>query len=421
VSTHPWTDSRLRGLALGAFWTSVLLFLATDVVHVLIAVEQHRSLLFTDGELGVLPFSLVIFTFPAVGVLLTRRDPTNAVGWLLLGVGLCWAVRGFWFDGYLRWAVEVHPGSLPGAGVVGALTFPLWIPMVGLIGTFLILLFPDGALPSPRWRPLGRACAVVMLGLYVMSVVRPGPVQQAPVSDLRNPFALDALAPATPMLDTAVLLLPLCILGCASALVVRFRRSRGVERLQLKWLATAGAFFASGYLVLMGSGAWAALTDAGPPPQWFDVAVDLYFLSFALIPLAIGVAVSRHGLYEIDRLLSRTVGYAVVTGLLVATYAGLVTGVSRLTPSSSSLAVAGSTLAVAALFQPLRRRVQHTVDRRFNRARFDAEATVEEFSRRLRSEVDLEAVCDDLLGVVRHTVEPAAAGVWLRPRDGRTT
>lgn len=409
---------RLRTLALVAFWASGLLFVATDIVHVLIALELDQSLLFTNGELGFLPLSLVIFTFPVVGVLLTRRDPTNAVGWLLLGVGLCWAVRGFLFDGYLRWAIDIRPGSLPGAGLVGALSFPLWIPMVGLIGTFLILLFPDGALPSPRWRPLARGCAVVMVGLYVATVVRPGPVQQAPVDDLRNPLALDALAPVAPLLDGSVLLLPLCILGCAAGLVVRFRRSRGVERLQLKWLATAGAFFASGYLVLMGGSAWAALTDAGPPPQWFHVAADLYFLSFALIPAAIGVAVLRHGLYEIDRLVSRTVGYAVASGTLAVVYAALVTIIGRLVPSGGSVTVAASTLAVAALFQPLHKRVQDVVDRRFNRARFDAEHTVQEFSRRLRSEVELEAVCADLMRVVQSTVDPAAAGIWLLPRGG---
>ncbi len=408
----PWQ----RRLAVGVFGTAVCLILAGDVFQIMIARELGRSPLSTSD--GTLAYSVVLLTFPMVGLLLTRRQPSNAIGWLLLCIGLCWGIREFLFADYLTWTLSVRPGSLPGAGIVGALAFPLWVPQIGLMGTFLILLFPDGALPSPRWRWLGWACAVTMTGLYLVTVVRPGPVLEAPVDDLRNPLAIDALAPAVPVFDFAVTLLPLCILGCAVGLVIRFRRSEGVESLQLKWLAAAGSFVAAGYLVLILRGTYAQLTGLGPEPGWVEPVTQAFFVSFALIPISIGIAVLKHGLYEIDRLISRTVSYAVVTGTLVVVYVLLVTLVSRLTPSSSSVAVAASTLAVAAMFQPLRGRVQGAVDRRFNRSRYDAEDTVRLFSRRLRSEVDLAEVCADLLTVVQQTVEPAAAGIWLRPVSG---
>lgn len=409
----------LRRLAGAAFAACAALLVATDVLQVLIARELGGSSVLTNRQLGVLPSGFVLFVFPLVGFLLTRRQPSNAIGWLLLGVGLCWGIRDFFFDSYLRWTLTVHPRSLPLAEVVGGLTFPLWVPGIGLIGTFLILLFPDGSLPSPRWRPVAWVSAVTMAGLYLAGVVRPGPVQQAPVEDLRNPFGISALTAVRPALDALALLLPLCILACAVALVLRFRRSQGVERLQLKWLATAGALVAGGYLVLMFTSAYAQVTHAGPPPRWMGVVEDTYFVSLVLIPVAIGVAVLKHGLYEIDRLISRTVSYGVITGTLLAVYVGLVTAASRFTASGSSLTVAASTLAVAALFQPLRRRVQTTVDRRFNRSRYDASRTVESFSARLRDEVDLSTVRTDLLAVVRRTMEPAALGLWLRDR-GRT-
>ncbi|MBA3233602.1 MAG: hypothetical protein H0T17_06615 [Propionibacteriales bacterium] len=358
----------LRRLAGAAFAACVLLLVATDVLQILIADELGKSLIVTNGELGVPLFSLVLFTFPLVGFLLARRQPSNAIGWLLLGIGLCWGIRGCFFDGYLTWTLVVHPGSLPLPDLVGALTFPLWVPGIGLIGSFLVLLFPDGSLPSARWRPVAWISAAVIASLYLLGVVRPGPVEQAPVGDLDNPLGIHALAPILPALDALALLLPLCIVACAVALIVRFRRSVGVQRLQLKWLATAGAFVACGYLVVMFASAYAAVTHAGPAPGWFGFLVETYFLSLALIPVAIGVAVLKHGLYGIDRLISRTVSYAVITGTLLAVYVSLVTVATRFTPSSNSLSVAASTLAVAALFQPLRRRVQTVVDRRFNRA-----------------------------------------------------
>jgi hypothetical protein len=200
----------------------------------------------------------------------------------------------------------------------------------------------------------------------------------------------------------------LLILPMAAAVVgilLRLRSVSGVERQQLRWIASGAAMAISGVLVF-------PLAEVF---GWADAFVTLVFVvGFSCLPLSFTVAILRYRLYDLDRILSRTVTYAAVTGLLVAAYAALVTAASHLTPSSSSLSVAASTLAVAALFQPLRRRVQASVDRRFNRTRYDAARTVEQFRLRLRDEVELEAVRTDLLAVVRQTVQPEGAGLWLR-------
>jgi hypothetical protein len=415
TSTSTTEHSRLRRLAFLAFAVALLAWAATIIMQVLIAAAPQRLLAPEyDGPVSVLVFQTAFFSFSLVGFLLARRRPGNAIGWLLMGVGLCWGVRGFLFDSYLVWTTIVRPESLPGAAVVGALSFPLWGPAVGLMGTLLILLFPDGRVPSTRWRPLAWISGSCVIALYLTDLFMPGPVQQAPVADLQNPFGLTVLEPFVQAFDVLVLLLGVCMVGSAAGLVSRFHRSVGIERLQLKWLALAGVVVGCGYLLFTLASAYAALTHAGPIPSWLDVASSLLILAFVLIPLSIGAAVLRHGLYGIDRLISRTVSYLAITFTLLVVYVVLVTLVSQLTPNGNSLAVATSTLAVAALFQPLRRRVQERVDRRFNRSRFDAERTLTAYASRLRDQVDLDAVSSDLLSVVRETLQPTNAQLWLR-------
>ncbi|MDP9219722.1 MAG: hypothetical protein M3P23_04185, partial [Actinomycetota bacterium] len=328
-------DSWLRRLAAATFGAAVLLLLASVLLGVLIIIQDGSAL--STKSFGDAAFGVTVFAFPVVGFIIARRRPAHPIGWLLLGIGLCWGLWGFFFDSYLSWTLKVHPGSLPAAPVVGALSFPLWVPCVGLMGTFLILLFPDGRLPSPRWRPVAWASGGTMVGLYVIGLVHPGPVQQAPVADLHNPFALDVLQPIVPVTEALALALPLCVVACAVALVVRFRRSRGLERQQLKWLAGAGALVALSYLLLMVTSAFAHVTHPGPAPWWVDVASQAVVPSFALIPIAIGVAILKHGLYGIDRLISRSVSYAVITGTLLAIYFGLVTAAGSFMPKGNSL------------------------------------------------------------------------------------
>ena len=250
------------------------------------------------------------------------------------------------------------------------------------------------------------------MGLLVLSFVfGPGTLEGS--QQTANPLGIEAMGPVLSVMLAALPLLPLCMLACAVSLVLRFRRSRGIERQQVKWLASAAAFVASVYLLMMLASWWYAISDKESPP-WLETLGSFSVLTFVAIPVAICIAVLRYGLYGIDRLISRTLSYAVITGTLLGVYLLLVTTVSRIAPGSSSLAVAASTLTVAALFQPLRRRVQTVVDRKFNRARYDADQTVEAFTRTLREEVDLDAVRSDLIGVVRDTLEPARVGLWLR-------
>jgi hypothetical protein len=286
-----------------------------------------------------------------------------------------------------------------------------------MTGTFLILLYPDGHLPSPRWRPVAWLSAVTVGALTVVLLLSPGQLEAGPVPNVSNPLALEW---ARPVLEIALaILLPafaLCILASAAGLVWRFRGSRGVERQQLKWLATAGALVASLFVVSIIA---SILTStSGREPGWLTVLDHAGFLLFALLPISIGIAILRHGLYGIDVIINRALVYGSLTAVLAGAYLGsvlLLQLVLNPVTRQSELAVAGSTLAVAALFRPVRARIQGTVDRRFYRSRYDAARTLATFGRRLRYELDLDAVGADLRAAVHETVLPAHVSLWLRP------
>ncbi len=391
--------------------------LALSVVGVLTGVGLEAGLLHRTSVLGMLG-KLSFLAFPVAGLLIARRQPRNRIAWILLAVGAVIGV-GEASEPYADYGLN-HGGGLPAAAYVAAISGGLWVPAIGLLGTFLVLLFPDGRLPSPRWRPLARLSGVTIALAYATFTLAPGPLELND-SAVTNPLGIGLLEPALKWLFFALPVLPLCMLGCAAGLVVRFRRAAGVERLQLKWLAAAGSVVMSSYLGLtILSYPYDRVGGAGSP-LWLDVLQTAVVYLFVLIPISIAVAVLRYGLYGLDRLISRTLSYVVISGTLLLTYLTGVTTVSRLTPNDSSIAVAASTLAVAALFQPLRRRVQARVDRRFNRARYDAERTLEGFRARLRDEVDLDLVRADLLGVVGETLQPESAGLWLRNSAERST
>jgi len=355
--------------------------------------------------------------FPLVGLLILRRQPRNAVGWLLEGVGLAWGVGGF-FDTYAIYGLVIHPGSLPGAGIVAALTEGMWVPGIGLMGTFLILLYPDGHLPSPRWRPVAWLSAITLVVVMLVIDFLPSKMSEGPVPDMTNPIGWEAgEGVLTVLLIVFLPLVPISILACATGLVTRFRRARGVERQQLKWLATAGAVVAFLYLLTMVSVLLIKSTALTQTPV-LDFLQNAALLSFVLLPVAIGMAILRHGLYEIDVVIKRTLVYAVLTATLLGIYLGSVLLLQLLLSpltEKSDFAVAGSTLAAAALFGPVRRRIQLTVDRRFYRSKYDAARTVDEFAARLRHQVDLDAVGADLRGVVHASVQPAHVTLWIRP------
>ena len=350
-------------------------------------------------------------TFATVGALVSAGAPRSAVGWLLLGIGLVMGAS-ILTSALNRWDVA-RPGTFTGASFVALADGQLWLLPLGFLIPRLLLLFPDGRLPSQRWRLVSWSQFAVLGGLLV-SAFMPGPIRD--YEQYVNPIGIGAFdflhrlpAVLTPVVGA---LFVFATLGAVLAVIVRFRRSRGIERLQMKWVAWA-------------VGVTAMLWVANPLVQRLfhtSVLEPLSLIGLVLSPVAVGVAVLRYRLYEIDRIISRTLVYGALTVVLGAAYAGLVLGGQAVFSSfagGSNLAIAVSTLVVAALFLPLRSRVQRFVDRRFYRRRYDAQRTLERFGARLREQVELEALRGDLVGVVGETMQPAHVGLWLRTEAAR--
>jgi hypothetical protein len=328
-----------------------------------------------------------------VGVVVARRLPANPLGWLLLAIAGCLILSSVGGDyAFLNYRLGRHL-PLTAAGLV---LYELWTPGLLLLGV-VILLFPDGWLP-PRWRWVLRVYLVIYACYFVALVVATAAALAAHPLVVDGSGGLAATDNAKGwfgVVQTATLLPTMALwLTAVGRQALAWRRSAGDVRQQVKWLACGAAVAIAG----------AVLAIVGFGLGWFG---------FAALPLSIGVGILRYRLYEIDRIVSRTVAYAIVTGLLVGVYAGLVLLATRVLPLSGPVAVAGATLAAAALFNPLRRRVQAMVNRRFNRARYDADRTVASFAARLQDTTNLDGVQADLLGTVRQALEPAHASLWL--------
>ncbi len=370
------------------------------------------------GFLPIALFVIALSTFPVTGLLISTRRPGNRIGWLLLAIGLGWGVANS--TSYSDYALRLHHPSLPGAVTLAAVGSSVWIVPIGLTGTFLILLFPDGRLPGRRWRAVAWLSAAGMVVGVLSLMLTPGSLAGAGYPHSRNPYGIAPLAREIDAAKFALLVVPAMMVASAASLIVRFRRARGDARQQVKWLAAAAAVVASIYAVVE---PLSALVNPGEThaPWWMVVAQDVALMSFALIPVAIGIAILRHRLFDIDLIVRRTLVYAVLVACLAGIYlAGVFVieaAVRRVTGGSGTLAVTVSTLAVAAAFQPLRRRIQSAVDRRFYRGAYDAARTLDAFGARLRGEVDLEALTADVLAVVGEALHPAQAAVWLRPPE----
>jgi hypothetical protein len=350
-------------------------------------------------------------TFSTGGVVIALRRPANPIGWLFGAAGLVFAVVGF-AGNYAIYAVLTRPGSPLGPEAAWLAQW-LWPSSLGVVAC-VFLLFPDGQLRSPRWWPMLWLAGIAPATAAVGFALTPGPLTEFTVVD--NPFGLEAASPVPELIGGIGMVgLWLALLGAGASLVLRFRRARGEQRQQLKWLAYAATLAA---VAQVASGVCFSLM--GQTPLLVEVAV---ICGLVAIPIAAAVAILRYRLYAIDRLINRTLVYGLLTALLGGIYASAVLigghlfgGVGDEPPS---WAVAGATLAVAAGFQPARRRIQSAVDRRFNRHRYDAAKTVEVFSMRLRDHLDLDALSSELLAVVNQTVEPRTASLWLPPRPDR--
>jgi hypothetical protein len=348
------------------------------------------------------PVLLAAVSAATVGAVVASRRHRHPVGWLLLATGLTMVVD-LGVNGYVRYGVVVRPGSLPGARYLAGVSFGIFLVWISLAG-FVLLLTPTGSLPSPRWRWWARVAAAGLVLELLSAAIDPQPLYPEH-PEVGNPLAVSALRPvqiAVGFAGGAVILASLVV--AAVSLVLRYRRAHGVERLQLRWLAFAAGLAAGLLVVAVVCGL--AGSDA--------VVLAALGAMVALLPLATGAAILRYRLYDLDRIVSRTVAYGLLTVLLGLGYAAMVLGLGRLLGSDSSLVVAAATLAVAAVFQPARRRIQRAVDRRFNRRRYDAARTVQAFSTRLRDQVDLTTLTGELLAVVDQTMQPTRSSLWLR-------
>jgi len=357
------------------------------------------------------------FAFPTVGALVAANRPRNPIGWILIAAGLSGAIVLFASE-YALYALFSDPGALPGGRVAAWVSAWAGTVAFGVIFSFLFLLFPDGRLPSARWRPVAWS-AVAALGLVMIaSALKPRltdeagePVPRGAPRTVDNPVGLDGAGPLLHQIEsTAIVLFVLvCVLPAVASLILRYRGSSGERRQQIKWLAYAAGMLAVGIFVVPDvlRALW------GETAAVSAVTSALEVVPVIGIPLATGIAILRHRLYDIDLVIRRTLIYGALTATLGGVYLGSVLLIS-LAVGESGLAVAVSTLAVAALFRPARARIQAVVDRRFFRRRYDAALTLEAFGARLRDELDLEALGADLRGVVRDTVQPAHVSLWLR-------
>jgi len=374
--------------------SAVLLAVATAIAELVPGVPQDMRLP------RVAVFVVLAFAVALNGAIILWHRPSNRIGWLLCASGLAGSAEHF--AGEYAGAA-IFGKALPG-GEIAAWIFS-WLETLHLapLGTLVLLLFPDGRLPSRRWAPVAWAAAGAMAAIAVGIALLPGPI---PLLGIANPLGRPEFAdPMLLVVSTGFVLGALAAALCALSLVLRYGRASGIERLQIRWVAFASILGVAGVFVILVLG--------------LPLETGALVVSVAAVPLptAISIALMRYRLYDIDVLINRTLVYGVLSAMLVAVYAVIVVAlqaVLRPLTGGSELAVAASTLAVVALVQPLRGRIQNAVDRRFYRSRYDAMRTLDIFTARLRDEVDLGAVRADLLNVIDDTMRPAHASVWLR-------
>jgi hypothetical protein len=398
--------TRASRVAWSLFALSVVLVVPASVLSLLIGdVPGYEDGLASAVDLGV---GLALLAFPLVGALIVSRERHNSVGWLFCAAGVPFALAGL-AHGWGAYALFERPGELPAGEVAAWLSNWLFVPPLFAVPSLLFLLFPDGRPPSTRWHPVVWLVGVSVGAAAVGTALAPGRLNEPPFRGIESPVGIEG---ARPVLDVVAfsgfIALFFTILFGAAAIVVRFRRATGEERLQLKWFASAGALFA-----------FACVLNIAPfSPLPSDTAGQaLILLAFAGIPVAAGVAILRYRLYDIDVVINRTLVYGALTATLAGAYLGTVLvlqlALSPLT-EQSDVAIAGSTLAVAALFRPARSRIQALVDRRFYRRRYDTARTLESFGGRVRDQVNLDALGGELRAVVTDTVQPTHVSLWLR-------
>ena len=354
--------------------------------------------------------------FAVVGALLVAKRSTNLIGWIMAAIAFMVAI--FNAGGAYATYVMVTRGQPDALAVVGAWTANCyWFVMLALALFYLPMLFPDGRLLSRRWLPVAVVAGIAASGFVLpRAFMDTLPLNEAPGYEIDNPIGIEGVGSVENLPIFVVLLnglLVIAFVGTAASVVVRFRRSRGVERLQMKWFVYVSVVFVGGSILTSVIGVATGL-------RWLEqFSFVLSMVALVGLPIAVGIAILRYRLYDIDVVINRTLVYGLLTLLLALMYFGGIVLLQRvfvlLTGQQSTLAVVASTLLIAALFNPLRGRIQAFIDRAFYRRKYDARKTLEAFSARLRDETDLEALNSEVVGVVRETIQPAHVSVWLRP------
>jgi len=371
--------------------------------------------------------AVVSVTFPALGLLLASRRPEHPIGWLFCTAGLLEGLDHFCGE-YSVYALQAEPGSLPAGQAAAWVTSWVYVPYTTL-GFFFALLFPDGRLPSPRWRPVAWLVGIAAMAWATVAALMPTSAMTGPrsVYPIENPLGIEGLESvrflAIPWVDAFLY----CILGLVAvvSLFLRYRRVSGVERQQIKWVAYAASVVILGAIYL---NIFNAVVDSLTGGSWaWWVGEGLLLAGFVGTPIAMGIAILKYRLYDIDHIINRTLVYGALTALLAAGYFATIMalqGIGNLVfqlpfravfGQKSTFATIAATLAIAALFNPLRHRIQSFIDRSFFRNKYDAAKTLEAFSAKLRNDSDLDALSEDLVGVVRETMQPEHVSLWLHP------
>ena len=388
-------------------WSACAFSLALTALTILLIVLLIRSE--TPIYYYWLETSMVAAGYSTVGAVVASRLPQSPIGWLFCAIGLCFGLSHFSAE-YAAYDLLAPSRSLPAGEVFAWLTSWVWVGGLGLI-VFLDLLFPNGSLPSARWRWFAWFTAIVLLPAAILAALSPGLILS---STLDNPLGVEGLPNTSKAIEA--FMYALVVVG-ASSMLARLRYAGRIERQQIKWFAYATAVAISG--VILKNTVYPAVSVTW---VWW-VGLVLTTVGVVSSPIAMGIAIFRYRLYQIDLLINRTLVYGSLTAVLAGVYLGGVVllqyAFRALTGEGTQLAVVASTLIIAALFIPLRRRIQSFIDRRFYRRKYDARKTLEAFSAKLRNQTDLDALSEDLVGVVGETMQPAHVSLWLRPAMGQ--
>jgi signal transduction histidine kinase len=391
--------SATRRLAWGAFIAVALSY----AVGVVVEVVSHSVDL----------FGVFTFVFPLAGMFVLDRQPKNRIGWILMAIGMIAAASAI-LRSYAIYGLRLHPGSLPGADVAVAMLQPLWAPLIGIIGIHLLLLFPEGRLPSPRWRKVAWLGSVGIVGTWIFITLLPGIIDDPAFPNVRNPLGIEALRSVIPVLFAFIGLIPISIVASAVSLVLRFRRSKGTLRLQHKWVTAAAATVAALYaLQMVVSVAWPR-KGAGDPLV-VAIVQNVAVFSFVLIPISIGFAILRYRLYDIDVVINKTVVYGAMAAFITAVYVAIVVGIGRTIGSERNIGLSIlATALVAVAFQPVRERVRRLANRLVYGKRATPYDVLSEFSGGMSHTVASEELLPRMARAVAEGTGAARADVWLR-------